>query len=200
VYICDVCVLVCFHSKLVFRIKGCGEIGCQFIVNFHNIRRVEEEHAVSLRPGHLAPSRMAVSHRPLGPDPSLAVHRLVLGTHTAEGSPNFLMVADALLPIEASQASVDGNPENPIVTKVSFWHFHSFSRKILWYVVFSWIVLWMFGIYFDEFFSGYQVVVKISRRMCLIYIFSVLIGRDERQDTYIVVIKNCLVVNIWKIF
>jgi hypothetical protein len=36
VYICDVCVLVCFHSKLVFRIKGCGEIGCQFIVNFHN--------------------------------------------------------------------------------------------------------------------------------------------------------------------
>jgi hypothetical protein len=54
--------------------------------------------------------------------------------------------------------------------------------------------------YFDEFFSGYQVVVKISRRMCLIYIFSVLIGRDERQDTYIVVIENCLVVNIWKIF
>lgn len=48
--------------------------------------------------------------------------------------------------------------------------------------------------YFDEFFCGYQVFVKISRRMCLIYLFSVLIGRDERQDTYIVVIKNCLVV------
>jgi hypothetical protein len=54
--------------------------------------------------------------------------------------------------------------------------------------------------YFDEFFSGYQVFFKISRRMFLIYLFSVLIGRDERQVTYIVVIKNCPVVNIWKIF
>jgi hypothetical protein len=29
-----VCVLVYFHSKLVFCIKGCEEIGYQFIINF----------------------------------------------------------------------------------------------------------------------------------------------------------------------
>jgi hypothetical protein len=49
--------------------------------------------------------------------------------------------------------------------------------------------------YFDEFFCGYQVLVKISRRVCLIYLFSVIIGRDERQNTSILVIKNCLVVS-----
>jgi len=37
---------------------------------------VEEEHAVPLRPGHLARSRMAVSHRPLGPASGPTVTRL----------------------------------------------------------------------------------------------------------------------------
>jgi hypothetical protein len=32
-----VCILVYFQFKLVFHIKGCGEIGCQFIVNFPTI-------------------------------------------------------------------------------------------------------------------------------------------------------------------
>jgi hypothetical protein len=40
------------------------------------LRRVEEEHAVSLRLGHLAPSRMAASHRPLGPDSGPTAPRL----------------------------------------------------------------------------------------------------------------------------
>jgi histone-binding protein RBBP4 len=76
---------------------------------------------------HWAPLPVPLSH---ASDPSLAVHRLVLGTHTAEGSPNFLMVADALLPREASETSVDGNAANPIVPKVSFWYFHSLFREL----------------------------------------------------------------------
>ncbi|XP_010028729.2 WD-40 repeat-containing protein MSI2 [Eucalyptus grandis] len=35
-------------------------------------------------------------------DPSLAAHRLVLGTHTSDGAPNFLILADALLPSSES--------------------------------------------------------------------------------------------------
>ncbi|KAI6701055.1 hypothetical protein NL676_015379 [Syzygium grande] len=39
--------------------------------------------------------------RPSAGDPSLAVHRLVLGTHTSDGVPNFLVLADALLPSQS---------------------------------------------------------------------------------------------------
>jgi hypothetical protein len=92
---------------------------------------------------------------PLASDPSLAVHRLVLGTHTAGGSPNFLMVADALLPREASEASVDGNAENPIVPKVSFWFLVLpliFEKDfVVFSIFFSWIVRWMLGILMSSF-------------------------------------------------
>jgi histone-binding protein RBBP4 len=50
---------------------------------------------------HWAPIPAPLPH---ASDPSLAVHRLVLGTHTAEGSPSFLMVADCSPP----QRSVRG--------------------------------------------------------------------------------------------
>ncbi|KAL0356577.1 UNVERIFIED_CONTAM: WD-40 repeat-containing protein MSI2 [Sesamum calycinum] len=47
----------------------------------------------------------------------LAVHKLVLGTHTADGIPNFLMLADAYLPRDPSSALVI-DPENSIIPKV----------------------------------------------------------------------------------
>lgn len=50
---------------------------------------------------------------------SLAVHKLVLGTHTSEEAPNFLMVADAILPVKASETRLDISEENPFMPKVS---------------------------------------------------------------------------------
>lgn len=52
-------------------------------------------------------------------NPSLAVHKLILGTHTSEDVPNFLMVADAIFPIKASETRIDISGENPIMPKVS---------------------------------------------------------------------------------
>jgi hypothetical protein len=51
------------------------------------LRRVEEEHAVPLRPGHLAPSRMAVSHRPLGPASGPTAPRLRPISHRPQARP-----------------------------------------------------------------------------------------------------------------
>ncbi|KAL0383930.1 UNVERIFIED_CONTAM: WD-40 repeat-containing protein MSI2 [Sesamum radiatum] len=47
----------------------------------------------------------------------LAVHKLILGTHTSDGIPNFLMLADAYLPRDPSSALVF-DPENSIIPKV----------------------------------------------------------------------------------
>lgn len=52
-------------------------------------------------------------------NPSLAVHKLVLGTHTSEDVPNYLMVADAILPVKASETRINITGENPIMPKVS---------------------------------------------------------------------------------
>ncbi|KAJ8767040.1 hypothetical protein K2173_012551 [Erythroxylum novogranatense] len=49
---------------------------------------------------------------------SFAVHRLVLGTHTSDDFPNFLMLADAVLPIGAAEFGVDGKSENSTIPKV----------------------------------------------------------------------------------
>ncbi|KAK4401390.1 WD-40 repeat-containing protein MSI3 [Sesamum angolense] len=57
----------------------------------------------------------------------LAVHKLVLGTHTADGIPNFLMLADAYLPRDPSSALVI-DPENSIIPKVSSQMFIPFKR------------------------------------------------------------------------
>lgn len=58
--------------------------------------------------------------------------------------------------------------------------------------------------YFDELFFGHQVFVKISSRMCLISIFSVLIGRGERVRGKILTLLLSRIVlwvlNIWEIF
>ncbi|KAL3613945.1 RNA-binding protein Musashi 2 [Castilleja foliolosa] len=47
----------------------------------------------------------------------LAVHKLILGTHTSDDSPNFLMVADAYLPRDPSSA-IAIDPNNSILPKV----------------------------------------------------------------------------------
>lgn len=52
-------------------------------------------------------------------NPSLAVHKLVLGTHTSEDVPNFLMVADAVFPVKSSETRIDISGEDPILPKVS---------------------------------------------------------------------------------
>lgn len=52
-------------------------------------------------------------------DPSsFAVHRLVLGTHTSDDVPNFLMIADAVLPTSVAEAKTDGKSENSLIPKV----------------------------------------------------------------------------------
>ncbi|CAA0807733.1 WD-40 repeat-containing protein MSI2 [Striga hermonthica] len=47
----------------------------------------------------------------------LAVHKLILGTHTSDDFPNFLMLADVYLPQDPSSAIVV-DPDNSIVPKV----------------------------------------------------------------------------------
>ncbi|XP_051146858.1 LOW QUALITY PROTEIN: WD-40 repeat-containing protein MSI3-like [Andrographis paniculata] len=47
----------------------------------------------------------------------LAVHKLILGTHTADGVPNYLMLADAYLPSDPSTALVV-DPEQSVIPKV----------------------------------------------------------------------------------
>ncbi|XP_042004345.1 WD-40 repeat-containing protein MSI2-like [Salvia splendens] len=47
----------------------------------------------------------------------LAAHKLILGTHTSDDCPNFLMLADAFLPRDPTSA-IDVDPENSIVPRV----------------------------------------------------------------------------------
>lgn len=47
-----------------------------------------------------------------------SVHKLILGTHTSDDYPNFLMIADAYLPSDPTSAIVV-DPENSIVPRVS---------------------------------------------------------------------------------
>ncbi|CAB4321193.1 unnamed protein product [Prunus armeniaca] len=64
---------------------------------------------------------LTVHWAPSAPQPhaetSFAVHKLVLGTHTSDGYPNFLMVADALLPTSQPNfgAISEEDPEMPKV-------------------------------------------------------------------------------------
>ncbi|KAH6787958.1 Transducin family protein / WD-40 repeat family protein [Perilla frutescens var. hirtella] len=55
--------------------------------------------------------------RPSSDGGDLAVHKLILGTHTSDDCPNFLMVANAYLPRDPSSAIVV-DPENSIVPRV----------------------------------------------------------------------------------
>ncbi|KAL3621388.1 RNA-binding protein Musashi 2 [Castilleja foliolosa] len=47
----------------------------------------------------------------------LSVHKLILGTHTSDDSPNFLMVADAYLPQDPS-STISIDLDNSIIPKV----------------------------------------------------------------------------------
>lgn len=53
-----------------------GRPGPRFSCLRGRVRRLEEEQPFPLRPYHLSPSRMAVSHRPLGSLGAAAPHRL----------------------------------------------------------------------------------------------------------------------------
>lgn len=50
--------------------------------------------------------------------PSFNLHKLLLATHTSEGESNFLMLADASLPVDTSQHIVATDPNNPVLPKV----------------------------------------------------------------------------------
>lgn len=63
---------------------------------------------------HWVPS----SPQPYSVDPTFSVHKLVLGTHTSDDCPNFLMIADAVLPTKESESNIDGKNENPVIPKV----------------------------------------------------------------------------------
>lgn len=48
----------------------------------------------------------------------VTVHKLVLGTHTSDDAPNFLMLADVLLPPRLSPAAAVADPQPPQIPKV----------------------------------------------------------------------------------
>lgn len=76
-------------------------------------------------------------------DSSFAVQKLVFGTHTSSGVPNFLMVADAHLPSKASEANINGDAENPITPKVCVFVFFFF----VWFYCLFWrVILWVFSV------------------------------------------------------
>lgn len=58
--------------------------------------------------------------------PSLNLHKLLLGTHTAQGEPNYLMLAEASIPANISQPIIADDPEDPIIPKVFFFFFISY--------------------------------------------------------------------------
>lgn len=57
----------------------------------------------------------------LDSDGSFAVHKLILGTHTSDGYPNFLLVAEAHLPFNQSTA-LETSSENHKIPKVEIIH------------------------------------------------------------------------------
>lgn len=67
---------------------------------------------------------LTVHWLPISPQPhthpSLAVHKLVFGTHTSDDFPNFLLVADALLPTKELETKLDSDDSNPILPKVPY--------------------------------------------------------------------------------
>jgi len=64
--------------------------------------------------------------------PSFNVHKLLLGTHTALGEPNFLILADAFLPADTSQPIVAADSNDPFLPKVCFFSDPSFCTVTLW--------------------------------------------------------------------
>ncbi|EEF27964.1 retinoblastoma-binding protein, putative [Ricinus communis] len=65
---------------------------------------------------HWLPLAAPLPH-PTNPS-SFSVHKLVLGTHTSDDFPNFLMIADAVLPIRGAQPKFDAKSEDSLIPKV----------------------------------------------------------------------------------
>ncbi|GMP91602.1 hypothetical protein CsSME_00042228 [Camellia sinensis var. sinensis] len=55
---------------------------------------------------------------PVFTDGLFAVHKLILGTHTSDDFPNFLMVADAHLPLNPATAPVTDPDHDSAIPKV----------------------------------------------------------------------------------
>ncbi|CAN1192500.1 WD-40 repeat-containing protein MSI3, partial [Linum perenne] len=56
---------------------------------------------------------------PYAADPtSFNVHKLVLGTHTSDEFPNYLLIADAVLPTRNAEVIISGDSENSVIPKV----------------------------------------------------------------------------------
>merc|ERR1712216_762594 len=76
------------------------------------VQDLEEEHPVPVRSRRDARARVAVAHGAVAagssgyPDKDYASQKLILGTHTSEHEQNYLMIAEAQLPLES--AEVDG--------------------------------------------------------------------------------------------
>ena len=70
--------------------------------------------------------------------PSFNIHKLLLATHTAQGDPNFLMLADASLPIDTSQPIVATDPDHLVLPKVCFFSDPSFCTVTLWAPTVRW--------------------------------------------------------------
>ncbi|RZC55227.1 hypothetical protein C5167_014078 [Papaver somniferum] len=49
---------------------------------------------------------------------SFAVHKLILGTHTSDGVPNYLMIAEALLPISSDSYDTNTSSDNISIPRV----------------------------------------------------------------------------------
>ncbi|XP_027355582.1 WD-40 repeat-containing protein MSI3-like [Abrus precatorius] len=50
--------------------------------------------------------------------PSFNIQKLVLATHTSQGEPNFLMLADATLPVDAAQPIIASDLNYPVIPKI----------------------------------------------------------------------------------
>lgn len=59
--------------------------------------------------------------QPYSPQPAFEIHKLLFGTHTCEGEPNFLILADAVVPINSSPPVLvvaSGVPDVPKVIMI----------------------------------------------------------------------------------
>lgn len=80
-------------------------------------------------------------------DDTYAIHKMILGTHTSEDFPNFLLVADAHLPVNPASAP-NTNLEDPILPKV-----HHYYSPFIYNVCISYISVFVCTLY--ELFAYY---------------------------------------------
>ncbi|KAM7256781.1 hypothetical protein ACFE04_012522 [Oxalis oulophora] len=71
---------------------------------------------------HWVPSS---SPTPYSADPTFSLHKLVFGTHTSDDAPNYLIIADAILPTSLAETNFETTSDNNIIPKVDI------TQKIL---------------------------------------------------------------------